>query len=72
MDQHLINQICDQIYRQYPEVSGKKPKVQSRPGSQVLLIFQATAIAANGQKIPRTVRVIALENGKISKITTSH
>jgi hypothetical protein len=71
MDRDQLSSICDQIYRKFPEVSGKQPKVQPQPAENTLLIFSGSATAADGRKINRTVRVIVNRAGKITRVTTS-
>ena len=71
IDSHTLNQICEQVYRRFPQVSGSRPKVQSRPDHQYLLVFNGAAQAADGRKIAQTVRVVVSQDGKIGKITTS-
>lgn len=71
MDRQVLNSVCEQIYRRFPEVSGSQPKMQSRPGDQHLLIFSGSSAAADGRSINRTVRVVVDPAGKIIKVTTS-
>lgn len=71
MDRHALKNVCDQIYRRFPEVSGSQPKVQDRPGEQYLLIFNGSAKTAEGRKIARTVRVVVDQQGRVLKVTTS-
>jgi hypothetical protein len=71
MDNHALQSICDQIYSRFPEVKGVRPKVSSYTGTQVLLIFTGKATTADGKSLSRTVRVVASEDGKIGKVTTS-
>jgi hypothetical protein len=71
MDNHTLQSICDEIYRRFPEVKGARPKVSAYSGSQVLLIFTGKATTADGKSLSRTVRVVASEDGKIGKVTTS-
>lgn len=71
MEKQLLSSICDQIYRKFPEVSGKQPRVQQQPADQTLLIFTGSATAADGRKIARTVRVVVNQSGKIVKVSTS-
>ncbi len=71
METKLLEKVCSQIYRQFPEVNGKKPQVKPYASSKYLLIFSATATTADGKSIPRKIRVIVDENGKIGKVTTS-
>lgn len=71
MDRQLLNSVCEQVYRRYPAVSGSQPKVQARPGEQVLLIFSGSSKAADGHKIPHTVRVVVSAEGKIINMSAS-
>jgi hypothetical protein len=71
MNRQALTNLCNQIYSRYPEVTGSHPKVQDRPGDQVLLIFHGKTKTADGRSMSRTVRVIADQAGKIIKVTTS-
>jgi hypothetical protein len=71
MNRQLIESICSQIYRRFPEVAGSQPKIQSRPDDHSLLVFQGKGKTADGQSITRTVRVVVDPVGKITKVTTS-
>jgi hypothetical protein len=82
MDPKTIQKISTQVYRQFPEVSGVKPKVRPRPASgksssqngsseTYLLTFQGMASLGSGKSMPRLVRVVATPQGKILKISTS-
>jgi hypothetical protein len=83
MDAKLVQAISKDIYRRFPEVSGVKPKVrrQDMPHAKsiaasttYLLTFQSVAhtVTGDGSKsIPRWVRVVVSEQGKILKVTTS-
>ena len=71
MDSKIVEKISGQIYRQFPEVSGARPSVQTQAEDTYLLIFKGTGTAADGKKIQRTVRVVASGSGKIIKVTTS-
>jgi hypothetical protein len=86
MEQKVIDAISQEIYRRFPEVKGKKPKVQAQriSNSQAnaktpnnssrtyLLIYQSQATTSTHKTLPRLVRVVADKQGKILKITTSH
>jgi hypothetical protein len=71
MDHQIINSISQQVYQRFPEVKGSSPKVESQESGRVLLVYSGSATAANGHSIQRIVRVVAAENGKIIKMTTS-
>jgi hypothetical protein len=70
MDQKLLDQICKRIYKQFPEVNGKKPKVLKQAQNK-LLLFEGTAKTPDGHTIKRSVRVVINPDGKVKKITTS-
>ncbi len=71
MNQQFLENICKQVYRRFPEVSGSRPDVQTRPGSQFLLIFRGSAKSMDGRTISHTIRVVASAAGKIIKMTAS-
>lgn len=71
MDQQTIEKICTKVSRRFPETQKKKPKVKPYADNLSLLIFDFKAATPDGNSIPRTVRVIADDGGKIIKITTS-
>jgi hypothetical protein len=82
MDATLLKNVIAQIHRRFPEFAGAQPTVRQQNAPQpksagapstYLLTFRSTARAgASGEKsIPRAVRVVVSEKGKILKITTS-
>ena len=71
MQKELLDRICKDIYKQFPEVNGKKPKVRPQGSSHDLLIFHGAAETADGCRIPRTVRDVVDNHGSVTKITTS-
>jgi hypothetical protein len=71
MDDKSLQQVCNSVYRQFPEVRGVKPSVSSLLGEKFLLIFRGKGETPDGKKISRIVRVTASEAGKILKMTTS-
>jgi hypothetical protein len=71
MNQQILASVCEQIYHRFPQISGSRPSVQNRPGSQFLLIFRGSSRSADGRTIAHTIRVVASEAGKIIKVTSS-
>lgn len=76
MDPKLLNQISKKVYSQFPELNGKRPKVaQSKTvasqGGNVILTYSGVSKGVGGKSIPRHVRVVVNENGKIIKMSTS-
>ena len=81
MKQKSVQAISKEIYRRFPEVNGKKPKVQVRYSSKAksvnshrtyLLTFRTKVITSTNRMMPYFVRVVANESGKILKISMSH
>ena len=66
-----IEKACNQVYRQFPELSGTRPSVKKYGRGGKLLIFSGKATTADGRSMTRTVRVVVDENGSIGKMTTS-
>ena len=83
MDTITLKSVIAQIHKRYPEFAGVQPKVrkQDAPQPKALLVSQtylltfhsvARAESSSGKKsIPRWVRVVVNEKGKILKVTTS-
>ncbi len=71
MDSKIKTTVCNSVYRQFPELNGASPQVKEIPGDKYQFIFQGKAKAADGKSLPRTVRVVANQEGKILKMTTS-
>ncbi len=87
MDDQLIDTICRQVERQFPEMKGVKPRVrvqeppvgktgrnnQSHNTQPVYqLTFDQKITTADGNRLQRRVRILANSLGTILKITTSH
>jgi hypothetical protein len=75
MEARYVKSISSKIYRQFPELSGVRPKVRLQSGtgssSKYLLTFSGEVKLATGKSMPRTVRVVASSAGDIVKISTS-
>lgn len=80
MDAKSLSAIAKQVYRRFPELSGVRPKVRLQPEQAprstaaqrtYLITFRGEARAADGRAIPRIVRVVATEQGRILKFSTS-
>ena len=78
MDPEIIEEICEVIYRKFPEVSDVKPKVRKQPVPKdapktkepiYLVTFNTKVKGPGGQVIPRWVRVAVTTSGKIKKTT---
>jgi hypothetical protein len=76
----VIQAVNAQVYRRYPEMAGRQPRVQPQAipkgapaaGQPVYqLIYRCTVRASSGPALPRVVRVTIDEHGKILKTSTS-
>ncbi len=73
-----IDGIARQVYGQFPELKGVRPAVQAQAaakavasGDRFVLVCKGAGRSASGQAIPRIVRVVADERGRVVKISTS-
>ncbi len=71
MDTKVIEKVCNQIYRRFPPVKDKKPKVSKQSDDRYLLIFSSSGTAVDGKKIQQTIRVVASSDGRIIKTSMS-
>jgi len=71
MDNKTVNKICKTIYRKYPMLNGKRPKVTLHGENRYLLIFSGTGQTPDGKKITNNVRVVADKSGRIIKTSMS-
>lgn len=81
MKDKTIQKVAKQVYKNFPEVSGVKPAIhqQNTPqaksikatGQTYVLVFKASVSNAKGQAMLRQVRVIANDQGKILRMSTS-
>ncbi|MGA9397749.1 MAG: hypothetical protein WBV22_05745 [Anaerolineaceae bacterium] len=75
MSSDIIESICSQVYAQFPDLRGVKPITQKMAGpaiGNILVIFKGSTKTASGKNLPRVVRVVANQSGKVIKMTTSH
>lgn len=77
MDAKTIEHISQQVARQFPEVDSQ-PSVKTQAGAKgsrgmetYLLTYTNRVAQQSGPSFNRTVRVVADDNGRILKITTS-
>jgi hypothetical protein len=80
MNERLVANICREVYRRFPELRGKRPRVQSfslernsspNASAKYLLTFQGKATTATNKTLPYNVRVVVSAQGKILKMNMS-
>jgi hypothetical protein len=79
MDKKIVTSINNKVYRRFPELNGNVPKIQSQNARSknarslptYLFIYSGTVRISGNKTMPRLVRVVVNEKGKILKISTS-
>jgi hypothetical protein len=71
MEKKSVDKVCKQIYRRFPPLENKNPKVSSHGEGRYLLVFSGSGKTPDGKTIQQTVRVVATEDGRIIKTSTS-
>jgi hypothetical protein len=84
MDPKVVQSISLEVYRRFPDLRGRRPRVQAvRPGQtrsaglastnggRYLLVYAGRVATSTGKQMPYNVRVVVDEQGKILKISTS-
>jgi hypothetical protein len=69
IDSSAVEKINQRVIREYPEMRGERPSVSS-DGNRVTLVYKAKVQTPAGP-MSRVVRVVADENGRVMRISTS-
>ncbi|HHX09447.1 MAG TPA: hypothetical protein GX730_08490 [Chloroflexi bacterium] len=71
MKTEAIHKVNEKVYKKYIKLSGKQPKISSISPGSYLLQYRYADDLPNGKSISQTIRVVADEEGNISKISSS-
>ena len=71
MNSDELNKINNQIYKQFPYLAGKEPKIVKTPDGLSTLKYSGNSKTANGQQISISIKVKISEDGKIMQISSS-
>ncbi len=75
VDRDSISNINKKVFKQFPEMSGKKPTVSRESLSngtfRYLLVYRGQANLPGGRTLDRIVRVTADDRGRILRMSTS-
>jgi hypothetical protein len=84
MDPTIVQNINKEIYRRFPELTGRRPRVQAIKQGQAngnggatpaearhLLVYSSRASTSTGKQMPFIVRVTVNAQGKILKVSSS-
>jgi len=66
-----IQKVSDKVSAKYPKLNGKHPKVSEQAPGRYLLIYAFTDELPGGKAIQQLLRVVADEEGNISKMSVS-
>ena len=66
-----IQKVSDKVSAKYPKLSGKHPKVSEQTPGRYLLFYAFTDELPGGKSIQQQLRVVADEEGNISKMSVS-
>ena len=71
MNKISMDKVCKIVYRRFPALNHKRPKVTSHGENRYLLIFSGSGKTPDGKTITNTVRVVSDDEGKIIKTSMS-
>jgi hypothetical protein len=71
MEKKALDKVCNNIYRRFPPLKDKQPRVSKQGENHYLLIFSGSGESPDGKTIRQTIRVVATEDGKIVKTSMS-
>jgi hypothetical protein len=71
MEKRAVGKVCRRVYRKFPTLRKKRPKISERPGDNYLLVFEGSGETPDGRKIKQVVRVVASAAGRIIKMSSS-
>jgi hypothetical protein len=69
IENSAVEKINQRVYREYPEMRGARPSV-SQGENRCTLVYKAKVQTPAGS-MSRVVRVVADENGRVVRISTS-
>lgn len=64
-----LEKINQRVQREYPEMQGARPSI-TQSGKGYTLVYKATVQTPAGP-MPRVVRVVTDEHGKVTRLSTS-
>ena len=71
MKSNSIQKVTAKVCAKYPKLIGKRPKVSEQTPGRYLLLYMFSYDLPGGKSIQQQVRVIADEDGNISKMSVS-
>ena len=71
MKADAIRKVTEHVLKKHPKLAGKLPKISEQSPGNYLLVYRFSDELPGGKSISQTVRVVADEQGKISKISSS-
>ncbi len=71
MKAEAIRKVTEKVVSKHPKLAGKSPKVSALSPGSYLLQYSISDDLPNGKSISQTIRVVADEEGNITKMSSS-
>lgn len=71
MDEKIIAKINQEVYKQFPYLQDTKPEIKTEREGVYQFQYEGSVQTANERTLPIIVKVVADEQGKILKLSTS-
>jgi len=71
MNDEILAKVNEQIYKQFPYLKDVEPQVSTIKKGTFQLQYSGSVLTANNRTLPIIVKVVADDQGKIQKLTTS-
>ncbi len=71
MKASALQKVTGKVTQRYPKLSGKRPKITEQSPGRYLLVYAFADELPGGKAIQQQVRVVADEEGNISKMSVS-
>lgn len=71
MKAEAIRKVTEKVVIKHPKLAGKSPKVSTLSPGSYLLQYSFSDDLPNGKSIAQTIRVVADEEGNITKLSSS-
>ena len=71
MNASALQKVTEKVIRKYPKLGGKRPKVTEQAQGRYLLVYAFADELPGGKSIQQQVRVVADDDGNISKMSVS-
>jgi hypothetical protein len=71
MEEQTINNINEQVFKQFPYLKGAPPVITNNPDGSLSFRYKGQSKTESGFTIPLSIKVKVSENGEILQIASS-